>query len=1060
MLLRRIEVRDFGCIGRARVRLGGGLNVLYGPNDLGKSTLASAIRAALLLQHNSSGAREFVPWGTERKPEVLLEFEIDGRVWRVEKRFGYPSGGSAKLSWSNDGETFTQQEEGRAVDGHIRTLLQWGIAAPGGRGGKHGLPTSFLASVLLGEQAVPYRLFETSLGGDADDSGKDRLAEALSALATDPLYQDVLTAVQGRVDEAFTAKGKPRSGKASPFAKVAAEIKVRRGSLEDLERQVEQTDVVVSRLSELHTLADRRMGDLAAAKEGLEHAELDRKRAADRAALAEEVERTRGQLDTLERNKAEVDRLGNERREIAAELPKAETALETAAAAKEAATKALSQLGDGDRDGDDSVDTAAALAVERSEAALRDAQAQRAEAEAAHRALEEWSTTNVEVAEQRTAFEAAEAKLAELQRVVEAAEAEANAVAEAIRWRRRADAEQQVHGLEAKLADFDQSLARADTLEAEAAQLRREVEAEALPSATDLTRFRELGKSLAVAEAKLGGGVWLDAALHESVSASVAVDGGAAQPLVSGSPLEGNAQLRVDLGERGHLLFGGGSAEAASDAKAVRAQWETEVGAVLERLDAADLAAVEQRLHDAEQRLATAKGKEEEAKTQRRLAAGRKDTEAALQDARGELDRAAEACGDLDEGRAKTRAADLSSAELDDARRAADASLERHRDDRRGRRDEIGEVRARLEVAKERAAAALRGLTPDGEAADPEALASAIEARRGATEQAVEAAKEALDEAVAGAASKAEHLRAAREAAREAVEGATASHDEAATRVRELRDTAAKAEAALDVRREQLQGTDAMALAETFARLSDALAAAPEPTEPLTEERFETLQAASRDAELAADEASAEVRKQEGALAHVGGQVVRENAERAREALDAAVRREAEVELDYRAWKLLLETLREAENEEGTHLGRALADEIGERFAALTDGRYGGLELGPELEAKGLLTSAGEQPLERFSEGVKEQLATILRVSIAEHLQGALVLDDHLAQTDPSRTGWFRELLAAAAQRIQVIVLTCRPSEYLGGDDPPAAVGQDMGELIERSLPNLRPADA
>ena len=43
MRLLSLRVRSFGCVEEARVDLREGVNVLYGPNDLGKSTLAHAI---------------------------------------------------------------------------------------------------------------------------------------------------------------------------------------------------------------------------------------------------------------------------------------------------------------------------------------------------------------------------------------------------------------------------------------------------------------------------------------------------------------------------------------------------------------------------------------------------------------------------------------------------------------------------------------------------------------------------------------------------------------------------------------------------------------------------------------------------------------------------------------------------------------------------------------------------------------------------------------------------------------------------------------------------------
>ena len=40
MKINRLRVTDFAAIREADIELGRGLNVLYGPNDLGKSSLA------------------------------------------------------------------------------------------------------------------------------------------------------------------------------------------------------------------------------------------------------------------------------------------------------------------------------------------------------------------------------------------------------------------------------------------------------------------------------------------------------------------------------------------------------------------------------------------------------------------------------------------------------------------------------------------------------------------------------------------------------------------------------------------------------------------------------------------------------------------------------------------------------------------------------------------------------------------------------------------------------------------------------------------------------------
>ena len=77
MKLVSVRVEHFRCIRTAKIEFGGGLNVLHGPNDLGKSSLAHAVRAALLLQSTATEHRDFVSWYDSEGPFVELVFESE-----------------------------------------------------------------------------------------------------------------------------------------------------------------------------------------------------------------------------------------------------------------------------------------------------------------------------------------------------------------------------------------------------------------------------------------------------------------------------------------------------------------------------------------------------------------------------------------------------------------------------------------------------------------------------------------------------------------------------------------------------------------------------------------------------------------------------------------------------------------------------------------------------------------------------------------------------------------------------------------------------------------------
>jgi hypothetical protein len=354
----------------------------------------------------------------------------------------------------------------------------------------------------------------------------------------------------------------------------------------------------------------------------------------------------------------------------------------------------------------------------------------------------------------------------------------------------------------------------------------------------------------------------------------------------------------------------------------------------------------------------------------------------------------------------------------------------------------VAEERARAAVQRRDEAAAKLGDDPTAVHDDAQQRVKAAQAELATLRSELQRAESAGADVVRiaeDACSKAEASVVAAEAEEVAARG---EHDA-------MTQALARDKAALEVRRERSRSHDPFAASEAFAKVKDELDALPRPQREIGEAELEAAQATVTAAKQALEDAENAVRQQEGALQQVGGQVIREKADAAREALEAARRKQAEVELDYDGWRMLRDALREAENEEGQHLGRALGREVGARFEALTDGRYGALQLGPDLQARGVRAGTETRAIEALSEGLKEQLATILRVSIAQHLGGVLVLDDHLAQTDPARASWFKRLLRDAAQEIQIVVLTCRPDDYFGSDDADIHT-VDLAALIRR----------
>ena len=385
MRLISLKVEHFGPIRAAELSFGPGLNVLFGPNDLGKSTLAEAIRAALLLPVNRSHATAYVPWGTAETPGVTLELQYDEQTrYRIKKEFG--PRGLAELHRSLANGNFDLMVRGRGVDGELCKLLRWGIVPPGEKGKPRGFPESYLTHVLLGRQAEVMKVFEHTLSDDAlAGEGKARLEAALEALAEPPEFRQVRERVAAKVAEAFTEGGQKKRDKGSPWVRLRDQIEARTRELQALELEGQNSAHARDQVQRLTRRRDEQAQVAAAARERRDRVA----QAASRAQVRQAAEaRARTAREALEAMRKKVQ----------------------AAAGKE---QELARLAETLRKGQAAVD-AANLAARTAEEELQRAQAQVRELEEAHarsRASQRQELEGRRAALQ-SALEAARARLA------------------------------------------------------------------------------------------------------------------------------------------------------------------------------------------------------------------------------------------------------------------------------------------------------------------------------------------------------------------------------------------------------------------------------------------------------------------------------------------------------------------------------------------------------------------------------------------------------------------------------------------------------------------------
>jgi hypothetical protein len=1062
---RRLEVSHFRAVDRAQLELAPGLNVLHGPNDLGKTTLAMALRAVLLLPADSSAQREFLPWHSQEPPRVVLSLESQGTLWRISKTFGTGSGAQAQLESSLDGQRFREEARGRAADGRLRELLRWGLEAPGGRSGARGLPESFLGHVLLATQGSVAQILERTLSGDRDGSGRAQLHEALQALAQDPVFQRVLGAVDAKVESAFTATGRRKTGQSSPFAPLRQTIAELGQELERVAHLRRESDDVQQRIVQLDQERLESEARVQALRERVSREEtalreLSTQRAVrERAAAAEQAlaERRNAERD-VRRLAAELE-LGREasarHAQQVADSASARAAAEAAAGRAEAALRELSS----EASRDARAQRLAALQAEREQLELRSARLARARqlSQAVARAQ---ATLDTETKALRQA-QAAAAELAQRLTAQEQLLARARQLESVARWREASERTEQ-----ARQAD---QLARELGARASAARERSAALAVAAGPAELLTpelgrELRELDRRLRVARARVEVGLSVALALPPGRAASISVDGGPARrqgseprPVVA----RGRSEVRVQLDDDVQLWASAGDPELRAEAQALAAAWAERAEPLLAAAGVSDIDALAQRAEQAQQQRREAdalsrEAAELEARATEKLAQG---SERARWQARAEALRAA--LGDSD--------AELLGRELEGLGTSWEEALGRRiAEAEREQRRQQG-VQATQAAALERLAAHVAGAARERELAGA-ALATALaelgwqslegqqlEREIGGLERALGVASRAQAEEQSSFRAQLAAAERARDVALLALQRAREAEAAALELSREAREQELRLGAQLRERELHFDPSRLPAAEAECASTRAELAALP----VLPAVSAETLECSRRELERESArwaQLLAELRRAEGALGQVGGDVVAQREVQTREALERARNAERELEREYDAYQLLAQTLRSVENEQGVHLGRALSEPVSERFQRLTRGRYGRIELDAALGFEGIQIAGQARPYRELSEGTQEQLATIFRLCIAEQLGAALVLDDHLAQTHQERVAWFRGALREAAERIQILVLTARPEDYLEEGELEAATDPrspmrviDLERMIERA---------
>ena len=575
MRLHRLRITSFAAIGNVDVEFGPGLNVLYGPNDLGKSTVVAAIRLGLLLPHTSTHCDQYVGWTGADDPIVEITFQTEAqRIWRIRKQFG--KSGSSFLQESKNGQDFDDVERGRRVDAKLREILRWGIPEPGGTGGAKGLPTSFLATALLSPQDDVSAVLRESLQGDPTGSGKEQIAAALQAVAQDPLFVALLRNTQARRDEAYTDKGAKKTAKGSVFKAAAERLNEARDEKERLHRIVADSEGAERQVREL---SDRRV-QLVAKLERLASQATCRSVAAEQVRLAqEEVQRIRTIGSEVEAAERKVPELVRKITEAEQALKAAQGQQVEAVATLEAAEEAARAEGSDPAVTDTVVRQQLELRKSAAEQAAREAQQRIDAAVAAQKLIHAVTAAELELRDHQARAGSALESASKATATVKALD---DALQRCELLERALDvhvADRQAANAQAAVDNETLLRTRLEAISGERETLAGQRSTLIVPIPAALVPMRRLATERAAARGALDVGFVVTVSPKGRLDLQVRKDGKKAEAKSTAKPLEieASAEVEVAIGDVATVRVRGGRREAQEKAQALENSWARDV---------------------------------------------------------------------------------------------------------------------------------------------------------------------------------------------------------------------------------------------------------------------------------------------------------------------------------------------------------------------------------------------------------------------------------------------------------------------------------------------------
>lgn len=293
-----------------QIQLQDGLNVLYGPNESGKTTIIDSIITTFYTKHTSGSGKikSLKPWGTSLHPLSQITFTKNGENYRITKGF-YDK---KSILEKQESEIWKKIAEGDQADKQLIQLVGGQLATRGDT-----KPELWgLGQTLWMVQGTPF------ISDDLNDETLSSLQTMVGATIESDKEKKVLSNIRSKFLEIYTEKTKTLK-RGSQLKKVQDEIQTLKEDLSQSQLDNNKKDELIRKIEDTDILYNRNQKNLKEAKKERDKTELEledaRQHQKIREKLEDEIQGINARYETLQKKMEEITDSHHEIAEIKAE---------------------------------------------------------------------------------------------------------------------------------------------------------------------------------------------------------------------------------------------------------------------------------------------------------------------------------------------------------------------------------------------------------------------------------------------------------------------------------------------------------------------------------------------------------------------------------------------------------------------------------------------------------------------------------------------------------------------------------------------------------------------